>query len=401
MRFRAVLAAAAVIAAILPFTESASAQDSSSPHGGKPVIEAIQGDRIVVVIAPGGENRVGQAGTVIEFGDSIKTGPHATAKIAYPDGSKLLIGRATTMAVLAKSGDTHRGEVIDGRVRGIITKQKFNKLSNNKPKFVFKTKSATMGVRGTDFVFSSDPAAGSVELRTLEGLVEVGKDEATVMEGKGRLVNPNQMITADQAGLGAVSPFDGQAYLASLQQAEPGMQTLLEGEDVPSADTSWEDKRLDLLNFFANGAMIGQGPSNQDGKVSTVQAGWSPRLRLWGRLGLRGHVSAYPLLAKATDGADKGQMFPALEFGALLSVQAFGPLMLEAGGGGNTWLGGHSDGLGPLLMANVVWRFRNSKLVDRLFLGVTMMDVRVGNQQDLNTSQIGAGGLRAGFGFRF
>jgi hypothetical protein len=69
----------------------------------KPLIESIEGDKVVVVKTPQG-NRVGMRGTEINFGDRIKTGPFASAKILYPDGSKLLIGKATEMAVLENEG---------------------------------------------------------------------------------------------------------------------------------------------------------------------------------------------------------------------------------------------------------------------------------------------------------
>src|SRR5947209_20354739 len=88
-----------------------------------PVIESIEGDKIVIIVTSNG-NRTVTRGTEIQFGDRVKTGPQSSVKVRYPDGSKLLIGRSTEMQVQASEKGTQFNQLLAGEVRGIITKSK-------------------------------------------------------------------------------------------------------------------------------------------------------------------------------------------------------------------------------------------------------------------------------------
>src|SRR5687768_3306438 len=118
----------------------------------RPIIQAIEGDKVVVVKTASG-NRVGEKGTAVDVGDRVKTGPRATATILFPDGSKLIIGKGTEVEVQQTQDGMQWNQLHAGTVRGIVKKPKALEGSpgSGMPRFGIRSRAAVMGVRGTDF----------------------------------------------------------------------------------------------------------------------------------------------------------------------------------------------------------------------------------------------------------
>lgn len=369
--------------------------------GNGPVIESIEGDKVVVVKTPKG-NRVGTRGTEIEFGDRVKTGPHASAKIRYPDGSKLLIGRATEMEVQKNENGVQWNELHSGEIRGIIKKPDVpqeNRPDGKKPlpRFIVRTRSAVMGVRGTDFVYNVDETAARSQVHTLDGVVEVAKDEPTLLDGKGVEVYRDQYVTADPAKIEPPKSFDRDTYVSRLEQQQPEFVALTKNdpdayshdEVQPERRPEPERKRLSILSFQLNPIYLKQASG---GEMYSAQASWNPGLRLFGPFSIRGHLGFFPIKGRTTD-----KKLTAMQIGVLASVSLLEPLIIEIGAGNETWSGQSRSG--PLGMFNLAWRMSHEDLIERIFIGYSSFDQHVSNRWGSYKNKVDQ--FKAGIGVRF
>jgi hypothetical protein len=352
----------------------------------QPVIDSIEGDKIVVIKTPSG-SKVGYKGTPVNVGDRVKTGARASAKVLYPDGSKLLIGKATEVEIQESTNGQQFNELHSGEVRGIIKKAR-NPDQKAPPRFIIRTRSAVMGVRGTDFVFDFDQATSKTELRTLDGAVEVARNEAALMEGKGFVVRRDEMLSGNAEAIQAPQKFDRRIYDKMLEISQPQMVAMAKSdpeiaaaaaaesvEEVSSATPEGEKSarsRLRLLNFQAGSAYYRQ---NSGGETITGQLSWDPIFEfLRGIVGVRGHLGVLPLKSRTQD-----KTFMAKELALLGSVWLFEPMVLEAGIGGQDW-GSNGPG-GPMATAQFSWLLgQGDHLIERWYVGASFFD------QDKRTS---------------
>lgn len=351
--------------------------EAASKPAGQPIIESIEGDKIVVVKTPEG-NKVASKGTAINFGDRVKTGPRASAKIRYPDGSKLIIGRASEMEVQEAENGTQFNEIHSGEVRGLIKKPKIPLGQAAPPRFVIRSKAAVMGVRGTDFVYNLDPSAAKSAVHTLDGLVEVAKTEQALMAGQGVSVAPNTFVVADVASavIGAAQPFDRADFTKAYESANPEAMALVKADPEslshqpkPPVQEIEEKKPkkpwFQLLKFQSNGILVRQTYSK--GAAVSGELSWNPELRLIWPLKLKGHLGAYPLKGRTLD-----DTFIGFEAGLLAQLGLLDPLLVEAGVGVSGW--GNHGKKGPLAMANVAFKLSEERLLERIFVGVAAYD---------------------------
>jgi hypothetical protein len=217
----AVLAFVFALACLLDLPFAARADDA--PASRNAVLEAVEGaDSIVASFKK--ETRDVPAGKDIYYGETLETDGATTALLRYPDGSHLLLEPRTRFLVEAKvvgeSGDQQWNRLVTGQVRGVIVKSKGE--PPKRPRFLIRTRTATMGVRGTEFVMSFDAAGGGAQVHTLEGVVEVGRDETAVMSGQGTQVAEGRFVEATSSGLSPPQPFDKADFLKSLGAGSGG-----------------------------------------------------------------------------------------------------------------------------------------------------------------------------------
>ncbi len=143
------------------------------------------------------------SGSEIMAGDSIRTTEGATARFLMTDQTVIDVDSASIFRVeeykLKHLSDRSVTIALDsGKVRASVTE----KVKNN-GKFTFRTKSATMGVRGTEFVVADDH----------------GKTEVTVVHGE---------VVVSTAGSAPISLTGGKQLTttpASGQQSRSGTAT--------------------------------------------------------------------------------------------------------------------------------------------------------------------------------
>ena len=108
-------------------------------------------------------------GDKVKNGNILRTRPGAHANVIFENGDQIHIGPGSSYRVQwnDKLDDKLKVNLMYGRLRGIISKE------GPRQKAIIKTRSATMGVRGTDFFIADSGPNGETEISVLRGEVEV------------------------------------------------------------------------------------------------------------------------------------------------------------------------------------------------------------------------------------
>lgn len=115
-----------------------------------------------------------RVGTRIFPGEIVSTGPRGTVKLLTADGSVVKLGFGSRLQLEESSvvdrAVTWTANLILGYARALVAPQ-----PSKATRFRFRTPSASVGVRGTEFVLMHDEASEASYLYTLEGLVAFGR----------------------------------------------------------------------------------------------------------------------------------------------------------------------------------------------------------------------------------
>ncbi len=180
----------------------------------KPVVESIDGAKTLLLLN-GSKKREISAGAEIETGERIKTGSTTSATIRYPDGSKIVVATQSEYKVEEKTEGIQWNQLKAGSVRGIITKTTIP--ASTKPRFIIRNKAAVLGVRGTDFIMGLSQGGMSSQVHTLEGSVEVAKDEISLLSSNGTVVNEGNFVeVSPKTGVSIPQSFDKAEFLKSF-----------------------------------------------------------------------------------------------------------------------------------------------------------------------------------------
>lgn len=122
-------------------------------------------------------------GEKIGKGNIVRANPGAKAKVVYDNGDQFNVGGGTAYRITWNEEGKTDLNLMYGKVRGVVSKD-----GPRSGKLYIRTKSATMGVRGTDF-FIADDGKNGTEVSVLRGKVEVTKN-APIKELKAGEVAP-------------------------------------------------------------------------------------------------------------------------------------------------------------------------------------------------------------------
>ncbi len=115
-------------------------------------------------------------GSWVEEGAIIKTSDKSFVKLLFIDKSQMNLGAKSEMEI--KTFPKKEAGIINllkGQLRSKVTKNYMEIEEKNKSKLYIKTKTAAMGVRGTDFQVNYNPANSNTSLITFEGAVSMGR----------------------------------------------------------------------------------------------------------------------------------------------------------------------------------------------------------------------------------
>jgi hypothetical protein len=152
-----------------------------------------------------------QAGDHVPTGTVLQTKSNGKIRFVYNDGDQLNVGPATSLVVENRSFEAKRKKtllnVIYGRTRAVVKKQE-NAASENS--FMIRTRTAVVGVRGTDFTVDYSPTAERAEVSVLRGAVELSLDgtntKAEVKSGYSASVHVPPAAPAHATSAAAAEP---------------------------------------------------------------------------------------------------------------------------------------------------------------------------------------------------
>lgn len=117
-------------------------------------------------------------------GAQVKTEPKSFTKLLFIDKSTMNVGPDSQMKIDAfPKKEAGIITLVKGQVRSKVTKNYMDMKDKDKSKLFIKTKTAAMGVRGTDFQVSFNPMNNATSLITFEGAVAMAKLVDSAMQG--------------------------------------------------------------------------------------------------------------------------------------------------------------------------------------------------------------------------
>tara|TARA_Y100001936_G_C16085471_1_gene681361 strand:+ start:2793 stop:4049 length:1257 start_codon:yes stop_codon:yes gene_type:complete len=145
-----------------------------------------------------------KVGTWIEEGATVKTSPKSFVRLSFVDKSTMNVGPSSQMKI-EKFSKNEAGviNVLSGKIRSQVSKDYLN-MDKDKSKLFVKSKSAVMGIRGTDFIFSTSHETGATTAVLFEGSVVFNKfdpsksiDDLEAIVDRGHRINPGQFSVAN------------------------------------------------------------------------------------------------------------------------------------------------------------------------------------------------------------
>lgn len=242
-------------------TLSTAAWAAELPHSGNPGIagKVISVSGVVLIRSgesPDAKSQVLKAGTFFRSSDILITSSNGFVKLLFQDRSIIDVGPSTLFEVRKFNPKKGNDREVDldltyGSVRAVVTEP-----LKGKGRFKIRTPSATMGVRGTEFLVKSSidqVIKPNVEVpqNTPGGLIEgsiaatssltPSKMEVIVLQGKVDVATPPQPKGPDGTGgkagggSGVVSLSSGQALVANMNSNAPVAPLTLSQEQVNTA----------------------------------------------------------------------------------------------------------------------------------------------------------------------
>lgn len=413
----------------------ADPQVSAAPAAmGYGKISSIDGSKTVQV-KRGDKTREVARGGELTPGDQIVTQKNETVAVSCPDGTVLIVGGSGELKVTESKDAQRSTEVVKGTIRAIVSK--VSKEQQTKPKkfrFIIKTSVATLGVRGTDFIVSANADTSVSEFHTLEGTVEIAKDEQTLVTTGGEKVVGGEEVKATPEKVEPPKVFDRAVYAEQMKVEQPGLQVPAtepkrevepSPTPIPTATPSPEaspiaehkaEKEIDTepsrssLKTFDFSAW--QANLDDNVKLKGIQINWDPTLEIFSHwLALRGQLGI------GRFGAHEYMEKPAttLTAGVALSLRLFGRILIEFGPKVESWMG-YGSFTSPQLTVGVNFKPHEVWILDRIFLSPSgggdpsFYQDRVSNHFNNNFSCMmncnnnyngGINEIRAGVGVRF
>lgn len=152
-----------------------------------------------IVLKPDGSKKSAVKGEWVTQGSVIKTQPRSFVRLSFIDKSTINIGPNSEMKI-EKFSKEEAGvlNVFSGKIRAKVTKD-YLQMNKNESKLFVKSKSAVMGVRGTDFVFSYNPERDAATTVLFEGSIVFNKINKNNMRmqledivNRGQKIKPGQ-----------------------------------------------------------------------------------------------------------------------------------------------------------------------------------------------------------------
>ena len=194
-------------------------------------VKAMMGDKVTKL----------KKGMWLKEGTTVKTAPKSFAKLLFVDKSSMNVGPKSQMKIDSfPKKDPGVITLVKGQLRSKVTKNYMEMGKKDKSKLFIKTKTAAMGVRGTDFQVNFNPINQATSLVTFSGAVAMAKLDRRV-RNLAKSARPQRMlervVSSDAAVIvkkGQYSGVSAKGKRATLPiKISPVQLETLKGNDVP------------------------------------------------------------------------------------------------------------------------------------------------------------------------
>ncbi|MGE3611154.1 MAG: FecR domain-containing protein [Bacteriovoracaceae bacterium] len=196
----------------------------------------------------------------VEDGAVIKTGERSFVQLKFIDKSQMNIGPASEMRIEKFAGkDSGVIDLVKGKIRSQVSKDYLQIKDQDKSKLFIKTPNAVMGIRGTDFMISTNGAntaavlfEGEVVFNKLDNREEVSTSNLESIVDKGVRIHPGEFSVMD-----ANRPEPTVPSLLNVQQKEA-----LEKNQEFDSDRSTASGKEEVKKSVVPEGLSGQVVSN-------------------------------------------------------------------------------------------------------------------------------------------
>lgn len=158
--------------------------------GGFATVEQVIG-KAVAKIPGDAEKKPLTKGLSLPAGVVVSTLDRSVVKISFADRSSLTVAPLTNIELSLSSAEVNMVSLLGGGIRALVSKQ----VEKPTEKMLVKTKTAALGIRGTEFFLHYDPNRNVTSLFMLEGKVALAKLEKESAE-KALAGNGAQLVAA-------------------------------------------------------------------------------------------------------------------------------------------------------------------------------------------------------------
>lgn len=178
------------------------------------IITSILGNASEIEITrPDGYSQVPSIGADLPRGTQIRTGPSSSLRVKFQDGSEMTLRKLTQWIVDSTYPGQVSSELVSGKARATVPPAPKGAPAKGPHRFIVRTKSIVMGVRGTDFFVESRPDSGKVSIHTIEGTVEAAAKPEELTSNPPFRLEAGRALHADADGSGKITEFDRTQYL--------------------------------------------------------------------------------------------------------------------------------------------------------------------------------------------
>jgi hypothetical protein len=162
----------------------------------------------------------------LDEGVSLNTEEKSFVKLIFIDKSQMNLGPNSQMIVTSfPQKEAGIITLIKGQIRSQVTKDYLNIEDKTKSKLYIKTKTAALGIRGTDFQVNFNPENQNTSLITFEGKVAMANIDKKIREEGFDQLKLEKVVSSDKA----VMVERGQISAVNLNVAERVMAPTLLG----------------------------------------------------------------------------------------------------------------------------------------------------------------------------
>lgn len=187
-------------------------------------IESMSNSSNVAILGTQVSNTV-EAGQVLNPGNRLQT-RDSSARIVYPDGSLVTLGKNSEVEIKNSEEDsgTKKPISISFLKTGFIH-ARIHHQDGDSPHFYIETRTAVVGVRGTEFTLSSSESE-EAKIHVLEGKVAFAVDHSKI-ETAAQNVSTGQLANSKAGAITPPEVFNLAEYRKTLSVSHPEVHKLI------------------------------------------------------------------------------------------------------------------------------------------------------------------------------